>query len=205
MAHEEGADQQGSPDAHSQRTGGRSSQIELHDVQLINRIVENDLRAFDALYRNYFPRLARFLDRMTHSTALIEEIINDTMFVVWQKANTYNRTCKVSTWIFSIAYRKGLKAIRGVDDPIDMDFDLVADETNVEPEQAISQRQLQQCVTHALDALPLEQRTVVNLAYYHGMGYQEIAEIMDCPVNTIKTRMFHARKRLSVLLANLME
>lgn len=204
MLHEEDAGKKGILDTDTPRPGVKLRQIELHDVQLIDRIAASDLQAFDALYRSFFPRLTRFLDRMTRNVALIEEIINDTMFVVWQKAHTYDRTCKVSTWIFSIAYRKALKAIRGVDEPIEADFEHIAAEEECGPEQQIGQQQIQRCVSHALDALPIEQRTVVNLAYYHGMGYQEIAETMDCPVNTIKTRMFHARKRLRILLSSVM-
>lgn len=182
-----------------------SGQNELRDVQLILRIAQGDLRAFDALYRSFFPRLVRFLDRFTRRTALIEEIINDTMFVVWEKAHTYNQTSKVSTWIFSIAYRKALKTIKRSDEPQDADFDLLQAEFETEPDSQLSQRQLQQSVSNALDAIPIDQRTVVSLAYYHGMGYQEIAETMECPVNTVKTRMFHARKRLQVLLFRVME
>jgi len=182
-----------------------SSQLESRDVQLIIRITNGDLRAFDALYRSYFPRLVRFLDRYTRRTALIEEIINDTMFVVWEKADAYNQTSKVSTWIFAIAYRKAMKTIKRTDDPQEADFDLVQAGIEMEPDSQLSQRQLQQCVSHALDAISVEQRTVVSLAYYHGMDYQEIATTMDCPVNTVKTRMFHARKRLQNLLAKVME
>jgi RNA polymerase sigma factor (sigma-70 family) len=182
----------------------RSLNVEPREAQLIARIVDGDLQAFDALYRIYFPRLKRFLDRMTRSATLIEEILNDTMLVVWQKAATYNGSCKVSTWIFSIAYRKALKALRDVDDPIDMDFDQISAEENGQPDQEYNQRQSQMNVGRALDALPLEQRTVVNLTYYHGMDYREIAETMDCPVNTVKTRMFHARKRLKILLSSVM-
>lgn len=189
----------------TQGTCVKSGNVESREVQLIARIVEGDLQAFDALYRIFFPRLKRFLDRMTRSATLIEEIVNDTMLVVWQKAATYNGSCKVSTWIFSIAYRKGLKAIRNVDDAVDIDFDQISAETNGQPDHEFNRRQRQQCIGRALDALPMEQRTVVNLTYYHGMGYQEIADTMDCPVNTVKTRMFHARKRLRLLLASVME
>lgn len=182
-----------------------SNQIELRDVQLIRRIAEGDLRAFDALYRSFFPRLVRFLNRFTRRTVLIEDVINDTMFVVWEKANTYNEASKVSTWIFSIAYRKALKTIKRSDEPQESEFDLLRAGMEVEPDNQLSQRQLQQCVSKALDAIPTDQRIVVNLAYFHGMGYQEIAETMDCPVNTVKTRMFHARKRLQILLSKVME
>ena len=182
-----------------------SSQVEFRDVQLVIRIAEGDLRAFDALYRSFFPRLARFLNRFTRKTTLIEEIINDTMFVVWEKASTYNQTSKVSTWIFAIAYRKAMKTIKRTDEPQEADFDLMEAEIEMEPDNQLSQRQLQQSVSLALDAISAEQRAVVTLAYYHGMHYQEIAETMDCPVNTVKTRMFHARKRLQNLLSKVME
>ena len=188
-----------------QQTVAGASQTELRDVQLICRIAERDLRAFDALYRQFFPRLVRFLDRMTKGTAQIEEIINDTLFVVWEKAHTYNRTCKVSTWIFSIAYRTALKSLQRNDDPAEFDFELIAAESGTQPDSQLSQRQLQQCVSLALDSISRDQRTVVNLAYYHGMGYEEIALTMDCPVNTVKTRMFHARTRLKHLLSKVME
>lgn len=191
--------------AHSQRPGTKPGQVELHDVQLLRRIAEHDHLAFEALYRSFFHRLTRFLARLTRSTALIEEIVNDTMFVVWRKADTFDRTSKVSTWIFSIAYRTALKAFRGSDEPVDADFDHVEAAAAGEPENEMSERQMRKLVGNALNALPIEQRTVVVLAYYHGMGYQEIAETMDCPVNTIKTRMFHARKRLKVSLHGVME
>jgi DNA-directed RNA polymerase specialized sigma24 family protein len=114
---------------------------------------------------------------MTRCVQLIEEIVNDTMLVVWQKAHRFDGTSKVSTWIFAIAYRKACKAIKGLDEPVGV----------------------------ALDDLPAAQRTVIQLTYHHDMGYADIAEIMDCPVNTVKTRMFHARRRLRLVLAGHLE
>lgn len=184
-----------------QEPNGRSSVTEVDEVRLISLITEGDLRAFETLYRHYFPRLTRFLNRMTHRPPLIEEIINDTMLVVWQKAGTYNLNSKVSTWIFAIAYRKALKAIRFLDDPVEYDFENCPGETGCAPEDAATQQQLRETLTRALDTLASDQRAVVNLTYYHGLGYGEIAEIMDCPVNTVKTRMFHARRRLKTLLS----
>lgn len=175
------------------------------EPQLLRQIATGDRTAFQALYRIYFPRLARFLDRMVRNAPLLEEIINDTMLVVWQKAQTYDHSCKVSTWIFAIAYRQGLKAVNMLDEPVESDFEQQAGCASHEPEQAALQQQLQQDVGRALDALPMEQRVVVSLAYYHDMAYQEIAETMDCPVNTVKTRMFHARQRLRGMLSAHME
>jgi RNA polymerase sigma-70 factor (ECF subfamily) len=111
----------------------------------------------------------------------------------------------VSTWIFGIAYRKALKAVASMDEPEESNADDEPGCEAAQPEAALSLHQLQQQVAHALDCLPPTQRAVVNLAYYHGMGYEEIAGIMDCPVNTVKTRMFSARNRLRALLGSELE
>lgn len=187
------------------RQAARSPIGEANEVKLLAQIERGDRQAFAQLYRAYFPRLARFLDRMTRNPGLIEEIINDTLLVVWQKAGSFNHSSKVSTWIFAIAYRKALKGIRDLDEPVESLGDDTAHDAACEPEMALSALQLQSIVARALDSLPPLQRTVVNLVYYHGMGYEEIAAIMDCPVNTVKTRMFTARTRLKVLLAGQLE
>lgn len=187
------------------RMGGRMAlPDELDENVLLRRVCGGDRLAFQALYRSYFSRLARFLDRMTRNVPLVEEIINDTMMVVWQKAATFDGSCKLSTWIFAIAYRQALKALRGLDVPLEPQEDQPG-EAGAEPEHALAARQLQRGVSRALDALPMEQRMVVSLTYYHGMAYQEIADTMGCPVNTVKTRMFHARQKLKDMLSDHME
>lgn len=177
---------------------------ELDEIALVRRIGSGDRSAFQALYRAYFSRLARFLNRMTRNVPLMEEIINDTMLVVWQKAGTFDGSCKLSTWIFGIAYRQGLKALRGLDEPLEPHEEQPG-AVEHEPEHALAARQLQRGVDRALGALPLEQRAVVSLTYYHGMAYQEIADTMGCPVNTVKTRMFHARQKLKDMLSDHMK
>jgi RNA polymerase sigma factor (sigma-70 family) len=171
------------------------------DALLLARIALGDRDAFESLYRCYFPRLTRFLGRMTRNAQAIEEIVNDTMLVVWQKAQTFNLSCAVSTWIFAIAYRKALKALRAADEAVEADFERSEGDPALEPEHEAMQQQLQRDVGAALGTLPVEQRMVVCLTYYHGMDYAEIADIMECPANTVKTRMFHARRRLKRMLS----
>src|ERR1700741_177588 len=91
----------------------------MNEVGLIGRIAAEDMGAFETLYALYHPRLARFLLGMTRRPPLVEEILDDTMLVVWRKAHTYNPGAKVSTWIFGIAYRQALKALRQVDDAVE--------------------------------------------------------------------------------------
>jgi RNA polymerase sigma-70 factor (ECF subfamily) len=175
------------------------------DVQMISQVAGGDRHAFEVLYRGYFPRLTRFLNGMTRSVQLVEEIVNDTMLVVWQRADRFDGTCKVSTWIFAIAYRKACKAIKGLDEPVDVDFDLLQGDASGEPEHELNLQQLRRAIGAALDDLPAAHRTVVQLTYHHDMGYADIAEIMDCPLNTVKTRMFYARRRLRLVLAGHLE
>lgn len=181
------------------------SASDADEARLIKRVATGDLDAFETLYRRYFPKLARFLDRVARQPHLIEEIANDTMLVVWQKAHTFNASCKLSTWIFAIGYRAALKAIRLLDQPVECDFEACPDESGHEPEHEVRRHELQALLLRALDSLSLEQRTVVRLTYFHDLGYAEIADIMECPVNTVKTRMFHARRRLETLLSARLE
>jgi RNA polymerase sigma-70 factor (ECF subfamily) len=171
------------------------------DARLIGRIVHKDLRAFEELYRTYHPRLTRFLKNILRSAPMVEEVLDDTLMVVWNRPDRYNGKSKVSTWIFAIAYRKALKALRRHDEPVeDRTFETrQSDEAG--PEQQLGQRQVQQVLLSAIGELSHEHRTVLDLTYYHGAGYREIAEIMSCPVDTVKTRMFHARRRLKTKLS----
>ena len=170
------------------------------EASLVGRVAAGDRRAFETLYRVYFPRLARFLQRMTRSVPLIEEIVNDTLLVVWQKAATFDGSCKVSTWVFAIAYRKACKALRALDEPAGDPADDAG-----RPDWRFEQQRLAHAVDAAVAALPLAQRAAFQLTFYHDMGYAEIAEIMECPVNTVKTRLFHARRRLATLLEDQLE
>ena len=176
-----------------------------NEASLVGRVAAGDRRAFEMLYRAYFPRLARFLQRMTRSVPLIEEIVNDTLLVVWQKAATFDGSCKVSTWVFAIAYRKACKALHALDEPLDAPADEYAADDAGRPDWRFEQRRLAHAVDAALAALPLAQRAAFQLTFYHDMGYAEIAEIMECPVNTVKTRLFHARRRLATLLEDQLE
>ncbi|NIJ34976.1 RNA polymerase sigma factor [Sphingomonas oligoaromativorans] len=168
---------------------------------LVTRIRARDLRAFEELYRNYHPRLTRFLMNMVHRPQLVEEVFNDTMMVVWEKLDGFNGSSKLSTWIFAIGYRKAMKAVRRQDQAVE---DKEA-ENRVSPEPGpdhrIGGQKVQAALLGAINGLSADHRAVVDLTYYHELGYREIAEIMDCPVDTVKTRMFHARRHLKRKLA----
>lgn len=171
------------------------------DVALLARVAEDrDALAFERLYRAYRPRLRHFLLRMTRRPALAEEVLDETMLVVWRKASAFDGTSKPSTWIFAIAWRQALKALRKLDEP-GQPFD--ADELRSPaegPEGELHRQQLGMHLRAAMAGLSPDHRAVIELTYFHGYACREIAEIMRCPVDTVKTRMFYARRRLKSLL-----
>ncbi len=177
-------------------SGGSSDQREC---ALLVRIAARDGAAMKELYLLYHRRLARFLMRLTTRYDLAEEIINDTFWVVWQHAGDFRGASRVSTWILGIAYRRGLKSLRHAGLP-SADVDVEAEAGSEEPAK---QEELNEWLDVALQRLPHEQRMVIELAYHVGHSCEEIASIMQCPVNTVKTRMFHARRKLKTLLSNL--
>ncbi len=185
------------------RIGSRSPADE--DLWLIDRIVRRDLKAFEELYRTYHPRLTRFLMNILRRPQMVEEALNDTLMVVWKRPEAFNGTSKVSTWIFAIAYRTALKARSRHDEPREDPDSNTRVSSDLGPERRLGQRQVQAVLLGAMDRLSTDHRAVVDLTYFHDVGYREIAEILDCPVGTVKTRMHHARRHLKEMLAGHLE
>lgn len=184
-----------------EQRGGAIEPLALDEARLIARIAARDLRAFEQLYRIYHPRLTRFLSNILRRPHLVEEALNDALMVVWKRPEAFNGTSKVSTWIFAIAYRTALKARSRHDEPVEDPQAEARASPAAGPEQEFSQRQTQEILSMAMAQLSAEHRAVVDLTYFHEAGYREIAEILDCPVGTVKTRMHHARKHLKGMLA----
>ena len=166
------------------------------DMALLARIGGGDLSAFRELYEGYQPRLGRFLSNLIHHPQAVEEVLDDTLMVVWNRAASFKGESKLSTWIFAIAYRKAMKALRKLDLPIE---DLTA-ETRESPEAGpadhLGNRRTHALLRVAMKQLSAEHRAVVDLTYFHDLSYREIADILECPVDTVKTRMFYARRHL---------
>lgn len=187
----------GSTHAASRLCGNSSDEQEL---RLVRRIAHQDRAAFKELYCIYHRRLLRFVMRMTSRHDLAEEVMNDTMWVVWNKAGEFRAASQVSTWILGIAYRQTLASARRV--PLRA-MDVEIEDTTAVADDLQGQAEVREWLDHGLAQLPLEQRMVLELTYYLGYSCEEIATIMDCPVNTVKTRMFHARRKLKTGLAQL--
>lgn len=176
-------------------------QMTDQNAERLTRLCKGDETAFDALFLDLHPRVYRFIYRMVRDPSLAEELVNETFMVVWEKPESFNHTSKVSTWVMGIAYRKALKAkvrhLRGANDlPVDDLAEVLSDRRN-STTRAV---ELTDLLLKGLSELSDNQRAVVELSSYHGLSYQEIAVILDCPENTVKTRMHSARQKLAPYL-----
>ena len=168
------------------------------DLLLLDRIVEGDRLALHELYAAYHYTLLRFMQRITGSLELAQEGVNDVMLTVWRNATSFGHGSRVSTWIMGIAYHKALKAL-AARRRWSSRFGFCIDDFEDRPEVAVEPAEhndLRDMIHKALDALSPAQRAVVELTYFGGRSYEEIATITGCCVNTVKTRMFHARAKL---------
>ena len=179
---------------------GRYPLSDEHETALVRRVGLKDRAALAELYAICHRRLARFVSRCIRQQESVQGIVNDTLFIVWQQADRFRGSSRVSTWIMGIAYRRALKALRHAASRPPLQ---PAPEDIAESSDAIEEAEQRELIARALDSLPMEQRVVLELTYYLGHSCEEIAKIVECPVNTVKTRMFHARRKLKNLVPGL--
>jgi RNA polymerase sigma-70 factor, ECF subfamily len=168
------------------------------DRNLLKRIALNDHVAFRELNSRYRQRVARFVSRVTSRSDVIDEVTNETLWIVWKSAGSFRGGSKVSSWILGIARHTGNRAFRNsiyCRDTVHM-----AGHQDEESGEPWSQSDTCEWLGAALSRLPVAQRTVLEMAYFVGHSCEEIAQHVNCPVNTVKTRLFHARRKMRALL-----
>jgi RNA polymerase sigma-70 factor (ECF subfamily) len=173
------------------------------EAGLVKRIARGDRDAMAELARLYQHRLLRFVRKMVAQPEDAEECVVDILLAVWNGAERFEGRSRVSTWIFGIARRKALDRIEPHRREAFISFDeaLPIPSPAPDPEAAALQSESDEAVRAAIDQLSPEHRAVIHLAFREGRSYGEIAEIMGCPVNTVKTRVHYAKERLKQLLA----
>ena len=173
--------------------------VDRADRVLLQAIAEHrDRGSMETFYNRYQSRLMPFLQRLTHDTGLVEEVYNDVMIKVWDKAYQFKGQSKVSSWVFSIGYRDCLRLLRR-NKFRSQKLEHYAEEVAVFAEPASDQtdeRVSARAIRAALSRLPSKQRITIEMFYFSGHTLEEIAEITACPANTVKTRLHHARRKL---------
>ena len=172
---------------------------------LVQAVARGERRAFEELYAMFFRPLSGYLLRMVRDTGLVEELVDDTFFEAWKHAARFRGDSKLSTWLFGIARNRALNALRArkpAHQELDDGVVAFADSAQA-PDRQASQRQTAQALTTALAGLPSDQREALELVLHQGLRYEEAAQVLGAPLNTVKTRVFHARRKLREALADL--
>jgi RNA polymerase sigma factor (sigma-70 family) len=169
---------------------------EADDQILIRRVAARDPHAFEQLYQRYARRLRGYLRRLLPRQVLPEDVLTEVMLLVWHQAARCDPSKPLVAWLFGVARHKALEARRAArtrPTPPPAAAESVADALEIR----VADQELARTVTQALAALPPAERQVVELTYYYDLSYPEIAALVGCPVNTVKTRMARARQRLA--------
>jgi RNA polymerase sigma-70 factor, ECF subfamily len=188
-------------------------------IALFKRIAVKDRKAFEEFYYLYAEGFGRFLMKMLKQQDWVDEAVNDVMLTIWQSAERYDpERGRLSTWLFGIAHNKGLKILErngrhreeSLEDyagEVDSNGDDAPEHyhsavsASSEPERVVMGWELGDAMTWAFSKLSADHLAVIDLCFGEDCSYQEIADIVGCPINTVKTRLFHARKHLAELLA----
>ena len=176
-----------------------SASASEHDRALIRATACGDRAAFEEICSRYSGRIRAFALKRTRRRDLAEELTCETLTTIWLSAARFRHASKVSTWIFGIARLLSLKALRRLDGAATTATDSLVEEFH----NPWSNDELREWLDAALALLPQEQRTALDLCYRQGHSCQQIADSVGCPVSTVKTRMFHGRRKLRQLLPKL--
>lgn len=174
------------------------------EIAWLHRISKGDKAALKQMYQRFAPRIFHFVMRMIKNEAIAEELVNDVMLEIWNNAANFEGRSAASTWILGIARFRTLNAIRGKKlDTVELSLAPEAVDEQQDTSQGKSQEQLRNLLRQTIARLSDEHREVVELTFFHGCSYKEVAEILRCPENTVKTRMYHAKAKLKPWLTNL--
>jgi RNA polymerase sigma-70 factor, ECF subfamily len=171
------------------------------DEALIGRIASGDRLAMQVLFARHHVRVYRFVLRLVRDEWKAEDLISEVFLDVWRQADRFEGRSTVSTWLFAIARFKALSALRRKpDEELDDESASAIEDEADNPEVALAKKDRSAVIRKCLTGLSAEHREIVDLVYYHEKSVEEVAEIVGIPENTVKTRMFYARKKLAEML-----
>ncbi|MEN5179573.1 RNA polymerase sigma factor RpoE [Comamonas odontotermitis] len=189
------------------------------DLQLVQRTVAGDQKAYGLLVMKYQRRIERLIARMIRDVDLVPDLAQETFLRAYRALPQFRGEAQFYTWLYRIAVNTAKKAmvelnrnpvmtesaLRGNDDDDETSAptrELTSDET---PETVIAAQEIAQAVNAAMDALPEDLRQAIVLREIEGMSYEDIAETMDCPIGTVRSRIFRAREAISTKVKPMLE
>ena len=189
------------------------------DLQLVERTNAGDQRAFELLVIKYQRRIERLIARMVRDTDQVQDIAQETFIRAYRALHQFRGEAQFYTWLYRIAVNTAKKALldmkrnpvvsdsalRNTGDEDETSYlgqELTTDET---PETVLAAQEIAEAVNAAMQALPEELRQAVTLREIEGLSYEEIAAAMECPIGTVRSRIFRAREAISARVKPLLE
>ncbi|WP_038208323.1 RNA polymerase sigma factor RpoE [Xenophilus azovorans] len=189
------------------------------DFQLVQRTVAGDQKAYELLVLKYQRRIERLIGRMVRDVDLVEDIAQETFIRAYRALHQFRGEAQFYTWLYRIAVNTAKKALvdmkrdptvpeaalRGADDDDETyrgGNEPISDET---PDSVLAAQEIAAAVNAAMEALPAELRQAVTLREIEGLSYEEIAEVMNCPIGTVRSRIFRAREAISARVKPLLD
>jgi RNA polymerase sigma-70 factor (ECF subfamily) len=174
----------------------------VSDATLIAQIAEGNKLAMRALFARHHVKVYRFALRIVRDNALAEDVVSEAFFEAWQHAGRYEGRSSVSTWLLGITRHKALTACnRRPTESIDDEMAQNVVDATANPEADLDRQDTSAVIRRCIASLSPEHAEILDLVYYQEKSIKEIVEILGIPENTVKTRMFYARKRLGALVA----
>src|SRR5262245_57836692 len=181
--------------------GPKISADEASDETLVARVAHGDRQALQLLFGRHRQRVYRFALRLVGNSATAEDIVSDVFLELWRRAASFERRAQLATWLLAITRNKTFSALRvRVDQPLDEVMAETMADPAITPEESLQASERSALVRRCLERLSPAQREIIDLVYYHEKSVDEAAAIVGVPAATVKTRMFHARKRLAALV-----
>jgi RNA polymerase sigma-70 factor (ECF subfamily) len=191
------------------------------DLMLVERTVAGDHKAYELLVLKYQRRIERLIGRMVRDTDLVEDIAQETFIRAYRALSQFRGEAQFYTWLYRIAVNTAKKAL------VDLKRDPLVSETTLRggggddedetsaveneltsaetPETVLAAKEIAAAVNSAMEALPEELRQAVTLREIDGLSYEEIAEVMSCPIGTVRSRIFRAREAISAKVKPMLE
>lgn len=188
------------------------------DALLVERTVAGDQKAFELLVIKYQRRIQRLIGRMVRDVDLVEDIAQETFIRAYRALAQFRGEAQFYTWLYRIAVNTAKKALMDLkrnptvsenayktsddDETSPLENELTSSET---PDAVLASKEIAQIINTAMDALPEELRQAITLREIEGLSYEEISEAMDCPIGTVRSRIFRAREAISQKVKPLLE
>jgi RNA polymerase sigma-70 factor (ECF subfamily) len=189
------------------------------DALLVTRAKQGDQRAFEMLVVKYQRRIERLIGRMVRDVDLVQDIAQESFIRAYRALPQFRGDSAFYTWLYRIAINTAKKALVELKrDPLVSEGSFVSDDDGDEtsrveneltdgetPEALLASKEIAAAVNAAIDALSEDLRQAITLREIEGLSYEEISDVMDCPIGTVRSRIFRAREAIAVRLRPLLD